>query len=77
MPLSANWQKSSYSGPDDGNNCVELACTTPTTLHLRESDAPAAILTVTPAPLTHFLHFIRTETPGIVASATARTGRAC
>ncbi|MBD9735500.1 DUF397 domain-containing protein, partial [Streptomyces sp. H28] len=20
-----NWRKSSYSGPDDGNNCVEIA----------------------------------------------------
>ncbi|MFF3938493.1 DUF397 domain-containing protein [Streptomyces phaeofaciens] len=52
------WQKSSYSGPDDGNDCLELA-STPTTLHLRESDTPATVLTVTPTPLTHFLRAIR------------------
>jgi hypothetical protein len=52
------WQKSSYSGPDDGNNCVELA-STPTTLRLRESDDPATVLTTTRTPLTHLLHAIR------------------
>ncbi|MBO4260588.1 DUF397 domain-containing protein, partial [Streptomyces griseorubiginosus] len=31
-----NWRKSSYSGPDDGNNCVEIA-TTPTHTALRDS----------------------------------------
>ncbi|MFD9392150.1 DUF397 domain-containing protein [Streptomyces sp. NPDC060000] len=71
-----NWQKSSFSGGGDGNDCVELA-STPATLHLRESDAPAAVLTTTPAPLTHLLHAIRTGTPGIVASTTAHPGGAC
>ncbi|OQR60990.1 hypothetical protein B6E66_27425 [Streptomyces maremycinicus] len=71
-----NWQKSSHSGGADGNDCVELA-STPATLHLRESDAPGTILATTPAPLAQFLHAIRTGTPGIVASITARAGRAC
>jgi hypothetical protein len=62
MSTPANWQKSSYSGPGDGDSCVELA-TMPTalhTLHLRESDDPATVLTTTPAPLGHLLGAIRT-----------------
>ncbi|MCX5525376.1 DUF397 domain-containing protein [Streptomyces bobili] len=57
MTTPENWQKSSYSGPDDGNDCLELA-STPTTLHLRESDAPATILTTTPTPLTPLTHLL-------------------
>ncbi|MFF8191613.1 DUF397 domain-containing protein [Streptomyces bobili] len=60
MTAPDNWQKSSYSGPDDGNDCLELA-STPTTLHLRESDTPATVLTTTPAPLTHLLDAIRAQ----------------
>ncbi|MER6783414.1 DUF397 domain-containing protein [Streptomyces sp. NPDC000658] len=71
-----NWQKSSFSGGGDGNDCVELA-STPTALHLRESDAPAAVLAADLAAVTHFLHAIRTGTPGIVASVTACGDRAC
>ncbi|MFI5470259.1 DUF397 domain-containing protein [Streptomyces cacaoi] len=76
MNAPENWQKSSYSGEGDGNDCVELACT-PTTLHLRESDAPGTVLTTAPAPLARFLHAIHTGTPGIVASVTACPGGAC
>ncbi|MCQ9134980.1 MULTISPECIES: DUF397 domain-containing protein [Streptomyces] len=71
-----NWQKSTYSGGGDGNDCIELA-STPAALHLRESDAPAAVLDSAPAAVAHFLHAIRTRTPGIVASVTARAGRDC
>ncbi|MFD5259245.1 DUF397 domain-containing protein [Streptomyces bobili] len=60
MTTPDNWQKSSYSGEGDGNDCLELA-STPTTLHLRESDAPATIITTTPAPLTHLLDAIRAQ----------------
>ncbi|MEV5487329.1 DUF397 domain-containing protein [Streptomyces bobili] len=60
MTTPENWQKSSYSGPDDGNDCLELA-STPTTLHLRETDTPATILTTTPTPLTHLLDAIRAQ----------------
>ncbi|MCX5525377.1 DUF397 domain-containing protein [Streptomyces bobili] len=60
MTTPENWQKSSYSGPDDGNDCLELA-STPTTLHLRESDTPTTILTTTPTPLTHLLDAIRAQ----------------
>ncbi|WP_262064083.1 DUF397 domain-containing protein [Streptomyces sp. STR69] len=58
MTIPNNWQKSSFSGSGDGNNCIELA-TTPTTLHLRESDTPAAALTTTPTALAALLHGIR------------------
>ncbi|MGW0837484.1 DUF397 domain-containing protein [Streptomyces prunicolor] len=59
MTDSIRWQKSSFSGSGDGNACVELAAT-PTTIHLRESDAPATALTTSPTPLTHLLRAIRT-----------------
>ncbi|MFE9677536.1 DUF397 domain-containing protein [Streptomyces sp. NPDC006259] len=58
MTTPDTWQKSSFSGGGDGSNCLELA-STPTTLHLRESDTPATVLTTTPAPLTHLLDAIR------------------
>ncbi|MFF3410199.1 DUF397 domain-containing protein [Streptomyces sp. NPDC002742] len=61
MSTPDNWQKSSYSGPGDGDSCVELA-STPATLHLRESDAPGTVLTTTPAPVSHLLRAIRTGT---------------
>ncbi|MGW7648193.1 DUF397 domain-containing protein [Streptomyces galilaeus] len=60
MTTPDNWQKSSYSGEGDGNDCLELA-STPTTLHLRESDTPATVLTTTPTPLIHLLDAIRAQ----------------
>ncbi|MET7649746.1 DUF397 domain-containing protein [Streptomyces sp. NPDC005486] len=60
MTTPDNWRKSSFSGGGDGNNCVELA-STPTALHLRESDDPATVLTTTRTPLTHLLAAIRTD----------------
>ncbi|MET7795048.1 DUF397 domain-containing protein [Micrococcus luteus] len=35
-----NWRKSSYSGPDDGNECVEIA-NSPTHIAIRDSKTPA------------------------------------
>ena len=61
MTIPDNWQKSSFSGSGDGNNCIELA-TTPTTLHLRESETPATLLTTTPTALAALLHGIRSRT---------------
>ncbi|MEV1067548.1 DUF397 domain-containing protein [Streptomyces sp. NPDC050263] len=60
MGTPDNWRKSSYSGPGDGDSCLELA-STPTTLHLRESDDPTTVLTTTPTPVTHLLQAIRTD----------------
>lgn len=50
MPEALHWQKSSFSGGDPDTNCLEIAAT-PTTLHLRESDTPATILSPTPTAL--------------------------
>jgi hypothetical protein len=58
MTTPGNWQKSSFSGPGDGDSCLELASTS-TTTHLRESDDPTTVLTTTRTPLTHLLHAIR------------------
>ncbi|MFF3928688.1 DUF397 domain-containing protein [Streptomyces hirsutus] len=50
-----NWRKSSYSGPDDGNNCVEIA-NSPTRVAVRDSKVPArATLTF---PATAFAPFL-------------------
>ncbi|KQX62279.1 MULTISPECIES: DUF397 domain-containing protein [unclassified Streptomyces] len=76
MSTPGKWQKSSFSGGGDGNDCVELS-SAPAALHLRESDDPGTVLTTAPAPLARFLHAIRTGTPGIVASVTAHPGGAC
>ncbi|MEU9782835.1 DUF397 domain-containing protein [Streptomyces phaeochromogenes] len=65
MTTPDNWQKSSFSGGGDGNACVELASTLHT-LHLRESDDPSIELVTTPAPLSHFLHGIRSGALGRV-----------
>ncbi|MFJ8136840.1 DUF397 domain-containing protein [Streptomyces sp. NPDC096013] len=45
-----NWRKSSYSGPDDGNECVEIA-NSPTHTHVsvRDSKAPARAIITFPA----------------------------
>jgi len=58
MTTPATWQKSSFSGGGEGNDCVEVA-TTPHGIHLRESDTPTTHLTTTPTPLAHFLHHIK------------------
>ncbi|MGA5317727.1 DUF397 domain-containing protein [Streptomyces pseudogriseolus] len=38
MARVTTWRKSSYSGPDDGNNCVEVATSTDCTA-VRDSKA--------------------------------------
>ncbi|MFD5794761.1 DUF397 domain-containing protein [Streptomyces diastatochromogenes] len=43
-----NWRKSSYSGPGDGNECVEIA-TSPTHTAVRDSKAPAKATLTFPA----------------------------
>ncbi|MFJ8110214.1 DUF397 domain-containing protein [Streptomyces sp. NPDC096132] len=60
MNHTLRWQKSTFSDGGEGDTCVELA-STPTTLHLRESDAPATVLTTTRTPLSQLLHAIRTN----------------
>ena len=59
MTTPANWQKSSFSGGGEGNDCVELA-TTPGSVHLRESDTPALRLSTTAGAVAHLLCRIKT-----------------
>ncbi|MGW5866155.1 DUF397 domain-containing protein [Streptomyces sp. NPDC055239] len=59
---TAAWQKSSFSGGGDGNECLELALPNGALL-LRESDAPARVLTATPAGLAALMRHIRAEAP--------------
>ncbi|KOT37579.1 hypothetical protein ADK41_19485 [Streptomyces caelestis] len=42
------WRKSSYSGPGDGNECVEIANTS-THVGIRDSKAPAGATLAFPA----------------------------
>ncbi|SOD84396.1 DUF397 domain-containing protein [Streptomyces sp. Ag109_G2-15] len=50
-----NWRKSSYSGPDDGNACVEIA-NSPTHTAVRDTKAPArATLTFPTGAFSTFL----------------------
>ncbi|MFG3253750.1 DUF397 domain-containing protein [Streptomyces sp. NPDC048172] len=55
-----HWQKSSFSGGDDGNACVEIA-TTPSTLLLRESDEPDTVLAPSPRALSSLLAHLKGE----------------
>ncbi|MCC9706894.1 DUF397 domain-containing protein [Streptomyces sp. MNU76] len=58
MPEGLHWQKSSFSGGGGDTSCVEIS-TTPATLHLRESDSPAIILSPTPTALHALLTTLR------------------
>ncbi|MEV4444275.1 DUF397 domain-containing protein [Streptomyces mirabilis] len=56
-----NWRKSSYSGPDDGNECVEIANDL-TRVAIRDSKTPArATLTVPTGAFTPFIEALRTD----------------
>ncbi|MFD4527510.1 DUF397 domain-containing protein [Streptomyces sp. NPDC058470] len=59
MTTPANWQKSSFSGGGEGNDCLELTATAPHSIHLRESDTLTTHITTAPAPLAHLLHHIK------------------
>ncbi|MFJ9585521.1 DUF397 domain-containing protein [Streptomyces acidicola] len=59
MTTAAQWQKSSFSGGGEGNDCIELTSAS-ATIHLRESDTPHTGVTTAPIPLAHLLHGIRT-----------------
>ncbi|WP_196217877.1 DUF397 domain-containing protein [Streptomyces blattellae] len=60
MTQALHWQKSTFSDGGDGNTCVELATSSPTATHLRESDTPTTHLTTAPDALAHLLAGIRT-----------------
>ncbi|WP_112468205.1 DUF397 domain-containing protein [Streptomyces triticisoli] len=59
-----SWRKSSYSGPGDGNECVEIA-NSPTHIAVRDSKAPArATLTFPAGAFSPFLKALKGCTPG-------------
>lgn len=59
MITSDTWRKSSYSGGNDGNNCVEIA-TRPTHISIRDSKTPGrAALTFPPEAFTPFLKALK------------------
>ncbi|MGW5864599.1 DUF397 domain-containing protein [Streptomyces sp. NPDC055239] len=60
MTSAIEWQKSSFSGGGDGPNCVEVRAVNGTA-HLRESDAPAQVLSPSPKGLAALILRIRTE----------------
>ncbi|MEU5924060.1 MULTISPECIES: DUF397 domain-containing protein [Streptomyces] len=61
MDKSMTWRKSSFSGPGETNDCVELAATG-SEIRLRESDAPTDVITITPAGLGTFIRGVKAGT---------------
>jgi len=57
MPQLA-WQKSSFSSGGEGN-CIELAASVPSRIHLRESDHLHEIATTTPRALADLLQAVK------------------
>jgi hypothetical protein len=57
MTTPDNWRKSSYSGPDDGNECVEIA-NSPTHIAIRDSKTPATATATLTFPTGAFAPFI-------------------
>lgn len=57
--LISDWQKSSYCA--EGSNCVELAAVPGGTIHLRESDDAARVLSLTRTGLAALLGAIARE----------------
>lgn len=59
MGTPDNWRKSSYSGPGDGDSCVEIA-TGPTHIAIRDSKTPTrATLTFPTASFTPFIQALK------------------
>ncbi|MFJ3757067.1 MULTISPECIES: DUF397 domain-containing protein [unclassified Streptomyces] len=58
MTAPDTWQKSSYSGGGDGNNCLEIT-TRPTHILIRDSKAPTATLTFPSASFAVFLDALK------------------
>jgi hypothetical protein len=58
-----NWRKSPYSGPGDGDSCVEIA-TRPTHTAIRDSKAPTrATLTFPTAAFAPFIAALKHSSP--------------
>ncbi|MYW69207.1 DUF397 domain-containing protein [Streptomyces sp. SID8379] len=61
MTTPTPWQKSSFSGGGEGNNCVELAPAPGNAIRLRESDTPTEELTLDTALLNHLLDAVKED----------------
>ncbi len=66
MFAQIDWQKSSFSGGGDGNNCVELAAADGM-MWLREGDVPGDVIAVTPAALRALLRTVKSSESGYLA----------
>lgn len=53
------WRKSSYSGSDGGQDCVETATDEAGRIHLRESDAPAKVIAAVPGAFVALLQAVK------------------
>ncbi|MFE7114242.1 DUF397 domain-containing protein [Streptomyces sp. NPDC057654] len=60
MPNSPIWQKSSFSGPDENQSCVELA-DHDGLIKMRESDVPGTVLSTTPERLRALMHRVKAD----------------
>ncbi|MGW1560954.1 DUF397 domain-containing protein [Streptomyces sp. NPDC002144] len=61
MDTPGDWRKSSYSGPGDGDACVEIS-TSPTHTAIRDSKSPpAGILTFPWTAFTTFIEALKTQ----------------
>ncbi|MET8944645.1 DUF397 domain-containing protein [Streptomyces sp. NPDC004542] len=58
MTSPVHWQKSSYSGGGDGNNCLELAALHDSLL-VRESEEPATALKTSRPPIAALIGHLR------------------
>ncbi|MFJ4320989.1 DUF397 domain-containing protein [Streptomyces lavendulae] len=54
MTDGSTWQKSSFSGPDDNQSCIELTLVAGA-IKLRESDQPEVVVTTSTAKLHAFI----------------------
>ncbi|MET7284682.1 DUF397 domain-containing protein [Streptomyces sp. NPDC005573] len=67
MDTPDNWRKSSYSGPGDGDSCVEIA-TRSSRIAIRDSKDPAAgTLTVPAAAFTPFVEALKRSSRADIA----------
>ncbi|MFE0042543.1 DUF397 domain-containing protein [Streptomyces albireticuli] len=52
------WQRSSYSGGMDNQECVELSCVDGV-IRLREGDEPGAVIATTPGKLAALIRAVK------------------
>ncbi|MFF7751324.1 DUF397 domain-containing protein [Streptomyces sp. NPDC007971] len=70
MGTPDNWRKSSYSGPGDGNSCVEIA-TALTRISVRDSKVPArATLTFPAVSFALFMDALKETRPAAASAPT-------